>query len=260
MRAAFTTIVRHDGTSYIGDTVRSMLERDPTAARALDIRVFSDDVAMPELPPGIACECRTQAEHDAIQAEQLINARNQIRVLRWVAQAPANELVLTFEDDLEFADNWLTKALACAARVKDSEYVMLLSHFRSMMPEEEFDPVAIVGDRTVWLAFKWTRFWGAQAVLMQAGLAGKIADAMERGIAEGETLGAKLSWGIADQGINHYCQAAEVHEREHVYVGLGLANLYGVFPSLANHIGAVSSWDPDFEFGGGGVATGRFMR
>lgn len=263
MRAAFTTVFRAGGINYLNDSLESMFARDPTS-KQLDLKIFSDSVEPPKIPSSIKLEieCRTPEDLAAVQAEQLINARNQIRLLRWVgAVEDPNELCFTFEDDIEFCFDWLVKARKLAAMIKDPEFVLLLHHFRYAMVEEEFQPVGMLRGnpvRGLWLAEKWTMLWGAQAVVMTAGVALKMADAMEKGISEGQTLGAKLAWGIADQGINHYCQTFTGHELDHEYVGLGLCNLYCVFPCMVAHVGVVSGWDTGFT-GGGAAPTKYFL-
>lgn len=255
MRAAFTSIFRKDDVlgefCYLPSTLDSMFRQDENVATNLQIKVFMDATHAPDLPSRVEVECRTQAELDEIQAEGLINFRNQVRALRWVSEGqPDNALVMTFEDDIDFAENWLQKAVGLAFSIKDDEFVFLLHHFHSSMALEDFEPVAWYQDRSMWLANKTTYMWGAQAVMLTAGLARKIADAMEEGVAAGKTLGEKLAWGIADQGINHYCQSFTGHELDCTYQGQGKANVYAAYPCLVNHVGGISGWDHDHTRGG----------
>jgi len=162
MRAAIITAPRPGGASYLERTIREITQWMPKD----DVRVFSDALEGPATIEGVPVTHATPEHLDRVRRLDCVGALNFARAADWVGETGPG---CVFEDDVELAEEWHSRAAALASRA-DALYprgwVLALVHFYDL--RIDFDLVTDLPHAHVEL-LRWKEvrgFYGAQAVVL----------------------------------------------------------------------------------------------
>ena len=109
MRVAIITAPRPGGASYLERVLRQITRWMPPD----DVRIFSDTLEGPGAIEGVPVTYATPEHLDRVRKFECLGSLNFARAADWVGEAGHG---CVFEDDVELADEWHSRAETLARR------------------------------------------------------------------------------------------------------------------------------------------------
>jgi hypothetical protein len=192
------------GFSTLGITLTSAIGADSLMRPGM-VRVFVDALEPLGLP--VATENATPEQLALVREGGRYGTLNLIRALRWGAEGGG--VVVTLEDDLTFAQDWLKRGIALLQLAEEKLGGPCVVSLHDMFDAGTFEAIHRdtgigTGEDQLWEVTAQTSANGSQCYVMQADTARRLAATLTMGMGK-RTVDERKAWAM-DVGVLRACR------------------------------------------------------